>query len=101
MPDAIASRRARERRRLRDRRRHVEALRAPRRRFRARQTEQHEVVRAHALADLDVRAVERADRERAVERELHVAGARRLHAAVEICSERSAAGMIDSARLTL
>ena len=32
------------------------------------------------LADLDVGAVERADGERAVERELHVAGARGLHA---------------------
>ena len=33
-----------------------------------------------ACADLDVRAIERADRERAIQRELHVAGARRLRA---------------------
>ncbi len=35
---------------------------------------------ADALADLDVGAVERADGQRAVERELHVAGAGRFHA---------------------
>ena len=42
------------------------------------QAEQEEVLRAHLLADLDVRAVERADRQRAVQRELHVAGPARL-----------------------
>ena len=35
---------------------------------------------ADELADLDVGAVQGADGERAVQRELHVAGARRLHA---------------------
>ena len=38
--------------------------------------EEEEVLGPHLLADLHVRAVERADGERAVERELHVAGAR-------------------------
>ena len=42
------------------------------------QAEQEEVLGADGVADLDVGAVERADRERAVQRELHVAGARRL-----------------------
>ena len=44
------------------------------------QAEDEDVVVADLLADLDVGAVERADGQRAVERELHVAGARRLHA---------------------
>ena len=44
------------------------------------QAEDEDVLRADVLADLDVGAVERADGERAVERELHVAGARGLHA---------------------
>ena len=51
--------------------------------------------------DLDIGAVERADGQRAVQRQLHVAGARASMPAVEICSDRSAAGMIISARLTL
>ena len=42
--------------------------------------EDEDVLPADMLADLDVGAVEGADGERAVERELHVAGARRLHA---------------------
>ena len=40
--------------------------------------EEEEVVVAHELADLDVRTIVRADRERTVERELHVARAGRL-----------------------
>ena len=45
-----------------------------------RQAEDEDVLRADLLADLDVGAVERADRERAIQRQLHVAGARRFHA---------------------
>ena len=56
------------------------------------QAEEEEVLVARLLADLDVGAVERADRHRAVQHELHVAGAGGLLPAVEICSERSAAG---------
>ena len=44
------------------------------------QAEDEDVVGADAVADLDVGAVERADRQRAVQRELHVAGAGGLHA---------------------
>ena len=44
----------------------------------SRHAEQEEVLLADQLADLDVGAVERADGQRAVERELHVAGAGRL-----------------------
>ena len=44
------------------------------------QAEDEDVVVADPLADLDVGAVERADGQRAVERQLHVAGARGLHA---------------------
>ena len=40
--------------------------------------EQEEVLDAHFLADLDVGAVHRADGQRAVHLELHVAGARRF-----------------------
>src|SRR5690349_1392331 len=42
------------------------------------QAEQEEVLLAHRVAQLDVGAVERAQRERAVQRQLHVAGAGRL-----------------------
>jgi hypothetical protein len=42
------------------------------------QAEQEEVLGADLLADLDVGAVQRADGQRAVHRELHVAGARGL-----------------------
>ena len=42
------------------------------------EAEEEEILRADFLADFDVRAVERADGERAVERELHVAGAARF-----------------------
>ena len=45
-----------------------------------RQAEDEDVLRADMLADLDIGAVERADGERAVERELHVAGAGGFHA---------------------
>ena len=38
------------------------------------EAEQEEVLVPDGVADLDVGAVERAERERAVERELHVAG---------------------------
>ena len=44
------------------------------------QAEDDDVVVADALLYLDIGAVERADGQRAVERELHVAGARGLHA---------------------
>src|SRR5690349_13471819 len=44
------------------------------------EAEEEEIVRADFLADFDVRTVERADGERPVERELHVAGAARFHA---------------------
>ena len=44
------------------------------------EAEDHDVLRADEFADLDVGAVERADGERAVEGELHVAGPRSLHA---------------------
>ena len=44
------------------------------------QAEDDDVVAAHMLEDLDIGAVQRADGERAVQRELHVAGARGLHA---------------------
>ena len=44
------------------------------------QAEDEDVVGSDVLADFDVGAVERADRERAVERELHVAGAGGFHA---------------------
>ena len=40
------------------------------------ETEQEEILGADFLADLDVGAVHRADRQRAVHLELHVAGAR-------------------------
>src|SRR5262249_31491506 len=43
-----------------------------------RQTEEEEVFRAHGAANLDVGTVEGADRQRAVQRELHVASARGL-----------------------
>ena len=46
----------------------------------ASQAEDEDVLGADVLADLDVGAVERADRERAVQRELHVAGAGGFHA---------------------
>src|SRR3954451_25267881 len=39
------------------------------------QTEDEDVLLAYFVADLDLRAVERADRQRAIERQLHVAGA--------------------------
>ena len=42
------------------------------------EAEEEEILRADFLADLDIRAVERADGERAVERKLHVAGAARF-----------------------
>ena len=42
------------------------------------EAEEEEILRADFLADFDIRAVERADGERAVERELHVAGAARF-----------------------
>ena len=63
--------------------------------------EDEDVLRAHLLHDLDVRAVERPDRQRAVHRELHVARCpkppfRRSRSA----RERSAAGMIRSASET-
>ncbi len=45
-----------------------------------RQPEDEDILRADMLEDLDIGAVERADGQRAVERQLHVAGARRLHA---------------------
>ena len=45
-----------------------------------RQAEDEDVVVADALADLDIGAVQRADGQRAVQRQLHVAGAGRLHA---------------------
>ena len=47
--------------------------------FLDRVTEEEEVVGPHLLADLHVGAVEGADGEGAVERELHVAGPRSLH----------------------
>ena len=62
-----------------------------------RQAEEEEVLGPGGLAKLDVRAVERAHRERAVQRELHVARPRRLLAGLEICSETSAAGMMTCA----
>ena len=45
-----------------------------------RQAEDEDVVVADEIAQLDVGAVERADRQRAVQRHLHVAGAGGLHA---------------------
>ena len=42
--------------------------------------EDHDVVAAHMLHDLDIGPVQRADGERTVQRELHVAGAGGLHA---------------------
>ncbi len=54
---------------------------APRRfDFRRRQAEDEDVGIADEVAHLDIGAVERADRQRAVERHLHVAGARGFHA---------------------
>ena len=44
------------------------------------QPEDEDIVRADVLADLDIGAVERADGQRAVERELHVARAGGFHA---------------------
>ena len=44
------------------------------------QAEDDDVVVADALLDLDIGAVERADGDRAVQRELHVAGAGGFHA---------------------
>src|SRR5262245_14879412 len=52
----------------------------PRLDFSRREAEEKEVVFADRVANLDVGAVERADRERAVHRKLHVAGAGRLFA---------------------
>ena len=46
--------------------------------FRGREAEEEEILRADFLADFDVRTVERADGERPVERELHIAGAARF-----------------------
>jgi len=42
------------------------------------EAEQEKVLGAHFVAQLDIRAVERADRQRAIHRELHVAGTGRL-----------------------
>ena len=52
------------------------AFRLPLDYFGRRETEQEEVRRAHRLPNLDVGAVERSNRQRAVHRELHVARAR-------------------------
>ena len=62
--------------------------------------EQEEVVRPDGLADLDVRAVERADGQRAVQGELHIARTVASVPAVEICSLKSPAGMMRSASET-
>jgi len=51
------------------------AARFERRHLLRRKTEEKEILRAHLLAQLDVRAIERADRERAVHAELHIARA--------------------------
>jgi len=48
------------------------------RHFGCRQTEKEEILGTDFLANLDVRPVERPDGERAIQRELHVAGAARL-----------------------
>jgi hypothetical protein len=52
------------------------------------------------FANLDTRSIERADRKRTVQGKLHVAVPEASISAVEICSDRSAAGPILSAKLT-
>ena len=54
----------------------IVAPRSPGADLRLVEAEDEDVVRADRVADLDVRAIERADRQRAVQRELHIAGAR-------------------------
>ena len=48
-------------------------------RFFGGQSEYEDIVLAHAVADLDIRTVEGADRQRAIQRQLHVSGAGRFH----------------------
>jgi len=65
------------------------------------EAEDEDIVGADLLADLDVGTVERADGQRAVERMSFMLPVPEASLpAVEICSERSAAGMIFSASET-
>ena len=65
------------------------------------QAEDEDVVVADMLLDLDIGAVERADGQRAVSANFMLPVPEASMPAVEICSERSAAGIMISARLTL
>src|SRR5690242_5043380 len=63
-----------------DRRARVEALTAALLDLIGLQAEDEDVLVSDMVADFDIGAVERADGKRAIERKLHVAGARSLHA---------------------
>ncbi len=71
--------RARQPRRAGDHVGGVQPLRAPLHHFERIHAEDRDVLRADMVADFDIGAVERADRQRAVQRELHVAGAGGFH----------------------
>ena len=62
------------------------------------EAEDENVIVANFLADFNVGSVQGADGKGTIEGKLHVASAGSLLVAVEICSERSAAGMMVSAR---
>src|SRR6478609_7935558 len=59
---------------------HVDALAAPGIHLVRREPEDEDILRTDMLEDFHIGPVERADRQCSVERQLHVAGARRLHA---------------------
>src|SRR5882762_2179799 len=54
-------------------------VRAPRRDLFRRKPENEHVLRSDMVADLDIGSVQRADGQRSVQRQLHIAGTRRLH----------------------